>query len=231
MCPPLSIFPLKTHHTQVQCCAEQSPPVASQTCLYKPAIPGTGRHRQCLPCGRPRFKSLVLINQKPARAGGSLWVQGQTGLHREFYESPGYIERPCLKKKKKRKKKTSILRSSGLNEMNLQNVGHRLTILLTLTIKHLLFSLPLKQGFIMFSMVMWLFIYMILETYFNFLFLQQILKEHLFSKTIPQKCTSCHFRKQTCSFTMNVCPQKDSYIYLHAHNMHSKVASSGSNGH
>lgn len=42
-------------------------------------------------------------------------------------------------KKKKREKKTSILRSSGLNEMNLENVRHRLTIPLMLTIKHLNF--------------------------------------------------------------------------------------------
>ena len=32
-----------------------------------------------------------------AETGGSLWVQDQPGLHREFQDSQGYVERDCFK--------------------------------------------------------------------------------------------------------------------------------------
>ena len=40
-----------------------------------------------------------------AEAGGSLCVQGQPGLHREFQDGQGYIVRPCLKKQTKSPRK------------------------------------------------------------------------------------------------------------------------------
>ena len=40
-----------------------------------------------------------------AEAGGSLCVGGQPNLHREFQDTQGYMEKPCLKKPKKKKKK------------------------------------------------------------------------------------------------------------------------------
>lgn len=42
-------------------------------------------------------------------AGGSTWVQGQPGLHNEFQDNPGYIEKPRLRKNKtKTKNKNKI---------------------------------------------------------------------------------------------------------------------------
>jgi hypothetical protein len=38
-----------------------------------------------------------------AEASGCLRVQGQPGLHKEFQDSQGYTEKPCLEKKEKRK--------------------------------------------------------------------------------------------------------------------------------
>jgi hypothetical protein len=38
-----------------------------------------------------------------AEAGGSLWVQGQSGLQSEFQDSQGYTEKPCLEKQNKQK--------------------------------------------------------------------------------------------------------------------------------
>jgi hypothetical protein len=32
------------------------------------------------------------------------WVRGQPGLHSEFQDSQGYVEKPCLKKSKTNKK-------------------------------------------------------------------------------------------------------------------------------
>ena len=39
------------------------------------------------------------------RDSTSLCVQGQPGLQREFQDSQGYTEKPCLKKPKKKKKR------------------------------------------------------------------------------------------------------------------------------
>jgi hypothetical protein len=47
-----------------------------------PLIPALGRERQA-----------------------DFWVWGQPGLLREFQDSQGYTEKPCLKKKKKKRKK------------------------------------------------------------------------------------------------------------------------------
>jgi hypothetical protein len=39
-----------------------------------------------------------------AEAGGSLWVQGQSGLQNEFQDSQGYIVRPGYKTKQNKTK-------------------------------------------------------------------------------------------------------------------------------
>jgi hypothetical protein len=40
---------------------------------------------------------------------GDFWVRGQPGLQREFQDSQGFTEKPCLKKPKKKKKKTILI--------------------------------------------------------------------------------------------------------------------------
>jgi hypothetical protein len=48
--------------------------------------------------------TVVVITFNPStweeEAGGSLEVQGQPGLQREFQDSQGYTEKPCLEKQR-----------------------------------------------------------------------------------------------------------------------------------
>ena len=41
---------------------------------------------------------------------GSLWIQGQPGLHSEFQDSQGYTEKHCLKNKNKTKQKDGTMK-------------------------------------------------------------------------------------------------------------------------
>lgn len=41
------------------------------------------------------------LSMQEAEAGGCLWVWGQSGLHREFQASQGYLVRPCFKQETK----------------------------------------------------------------------------------------------------------------------------------
>jgi hypothetical protein len=41
----------------------------------------------------------------PSTREADFWVWGQPGLQSEFQDSPGYKEKPCLKKKKTKNKK------------------------------------------------------------------------------------------------------------------------------
>lgn len=115
--------------------------------------------------------------------------------------------------------------------MNLENVRHRLTILLMLTIKHLNFF-PTAKTRVHCDLIG----YVVVQLYdFRDLFQLYIPSANFERTPFLQNYTIemyfCHFRKHPCSLTMSVCPQKESYIYSHAPTMYSKVAPSGSNGH
>ena len=45
---------------------------------------------------------------------GNFWVRGQPGLQREFQDSQGYTEKPCLEKPKNQKQ-TNKQKSKSLN--------------------------------------------------------------------------------------------------------------------
>jgi hypothetical protein len=50
---------------------------------------------------------MPLISALRRQRQADFWVQGQPGLQSEFQDSPGYTEKPCLKKPKKQKKPES----------------------------------------------------------------------------------------------------------------------------
>ena len=45
------------------------------------------------------------LSIQEAKAYGSTWTRGQSGLHRKLQTRKSYIMRPCLKKRKKKQKK------------------------------------------------------------------------------------------------------------------------------
>jgi hypothetical protein len=74
-------------------------------CLSCPGIKGVHLQAQF------RMLSLSLVSPKcinpstrVAEVGESLWVQSTAGLHREFRDSQGYVERSCLKKQNNKTK-------------------------------------------------------------------------------------------------------------------------------
>jgi hypothetical protein len=79
----------------------------AETCIH------AGRQNSITHISKSRFKkknSLVVYTLFPAlgrQRQVDLWIRGQPGLQREFQDSQGYTEKPCLKKQNNHKTKNN----------------------------------------------------------------------------------------------------------------------------